>query len=256
MEIKVLDIINYIKSWANEDYQEDWDNTGEQILFSNEITNSVVIGMDVSDNLIDLAIKNNSKLIITHHPFFFQRIKNIKDSDYKGPIIIKSIKNNISIYSSHTSLDITKGGVNHTLAKVLEIDYLDDFVKTDKGLNLGLICKNSKYKDIFEIKKFFNNKGIENIKIYGKKPKSLKKIALLGGAGAEYMKEALKKEVDLFITSDVKYHDGQWAYENNICVMDIGHFGSEKFIIEEISSRLKENFNIEVHEYSKNIFEI
>ena len=70
------------------------------------------------------------------------------------------------------------------------------------------------------------------------------------------MKEALKKEVDLFITSDVKYHDGQWAYENNICVMDIGHFGSEKFIIEEISNRLKQNFNIEVHEYSKNIFEI
>ena len=34
---------------------------------------------------------------------------------------------------------------------------------------------------------------------------------------------------ELFITGDVKYHEAQTARELGICLIDAGHYGTEKF---------------------------
>ncbi|MBR5332571.1 MAG: Nif3-like dinuclear metal center hexameric protein [Muribaculaceae bacterium] len=52
-------------------------------------------------------------------------------------------------------------------------------------------------------------------------------IAMCGGSGSFLIKNAIAENVDVFLTSDVKYHDFV-DYKNDIIIIDIGHFESEQ----------------------------
>ena len=69
--------------------------------------------------------------------------------------------------------------------------------------------------------------------------KKVIKIAVLGGSGAFAIKNAIQQGADVFITSDLKYHDYYQA-ENQILLADIGHFESERYIKKYIVDFLKE----------------
>ena len=120
MKYQISEIKNYMENWAREDLQLTWDNSGSQIEFKGE-TDSLVLGLDVTDKLIDKAIEMNSKLIISHHPMFFGGEKSIIEGTYRGDNIIALIKNNISVFSYHTSMYIAEDGVNDTLFEKLNL---------------------------------------------------------------------------------------------------------------------------------------
>ena len=58
--------------------------------------------------------------------------------------------------------------------------------------------------------------------------KPIKKIAVLGGSGSFAIEAAKASGADIFITSDLKYHDFFTA-ESRILLADIGHYESEQF---------------------------
>jgi putative NIF3 family GTP cyclohydrolase 1 type 2 len=57
---------------------------------------------------------------------------------------------------------------------------------------------------------------------------------------SEYEK-AVKAGVDLFITGDIKYHNASDALEEDVCLMDITHYGSEVLIMHKVLDYLAEN---------------
>jgi dinuclear metal center YbgI/SA1388 family protein len=73
----------------------------------------------------------------------------------------------------------------------------------------------------------FNLSVIKHSPLLGK---PIKKVALCGGAGSFLLKQALTAEADVFITSDLKYHEFFDA-DGRILVADIGHWESEQFTI-------------------------
>ncbi|MEO6404606.1 MAG: Nif3-like dinuclear metal center hexameric protein [Ferruginibacter sp.] len=83
--------------------------------------------------------------------------------------------------------------------------------------------------------------GIKLIRHTAFTGKTIKKIAICGGAGIFLLADAIKARADVFITGDVKYHDFFDA-EGVILLADIGHYESEQFTIELIYDILKENF--------------
>lgn len=58
--------------------------------------------------------------------------------------------------------------------------------------------------------------------------KMVQKIALCGGSGSFLIEAAKAAKADVFITGDVKYHDFFDA-DNQLLIVDIGHFESEQF---------------------------
>jgi len=58
--------------------------------------------------------------------------------------------------------------------------------------------------------------------------KPIKRVAVLGGSGSFAIEAAKSHGAQIFITSDLKYHDF-FAAENKIILADIGHFESEQF---------------------------
>lgn len=70
--------------------------------------------------------------------------------------------------------------------------------------------------------------------------KSIKKIAVCGGAGGFLLSAAKRAGADIFITSDYKYHEFFDA-DGQIIIADIGHYESEAFTKELIYDFFTEN---------------
>ncbi|MFI3262264.1 MAG: Nif3-like dinuclear metal center hexameric protein [Rikenellaceae bacterium] len=67
---------------------------------------------------------------------------------------------------------------------------------------------------------------------YSKKTeKPIRRVAICGGSGAPFIKNAITSNADIYLAGDFKYHDFQ-VPNDRIMIMDIGHFESEKFIID------------------------
>ncbi len=84
--------------------------------------------------------------------------------------------------------------------------------------------------------------------------KSIKKVAVLGGSGSFAIKNAIQAGADVFLTSDLKYHNFYEA-ENKLVIADIGHFESERYTKNYIVDYLKEkitNFAIVLSEENTN----
>jgi dinuclear metal center YbgI/SA1388 family protein len=89
-----------------------------------------------------------------------------------------------------------------------------------------------------DLKKRMDLGIIKHTKLLGK---PIQKVAVCGGAGIFLLPEAKRKGADIFITSDIKYHEFFDA-ENQIVVCDIGHYESEIYTKELLVEILSQNF--------------
>lgn len=241
MKYPVEEIKSFMESWAKDEYQLSWDNSGSQVEFK-ENTDSVVLAMDVTDKVIYKALEMDAKLIISHHPMFFSGSKNIIEGTYLGDNIIKIIKNNISVFSYHTSMDVAEDGVNDTLFEKLDLKN-KSILTYEEEKPMGLIGEFERELTLTDLDKFLREKlQVAKIKYYGREDRNIKKVAILGGSGSDFISQAKEAGVDAYITSDIKHHDGQRAYEDDLILVDVGHFYSERIILPKIKKKLQENF--------------
>ncbi len=88
------------------------------------------------------------------------------------------------------------------------------------------------------LKKTFNISLIRHTAFTGRK---VKKVALCGGAGSFLTGAAIASGADVYITSDVKYHEFFDA-DGRMLLADIGHYESEQFTIDLLFDLIQKNF--------------
>jgi len=71
--------------------------------------------------------------------------------------------------------------------------------------------------------------------------KKITKVAVCGGAGSFLIPVAKAAGVEVYITSDIKYHEFFDA-DNTILLIDIGHYESEQFTIELLADIIQQKF--------------
>lgn len=124
------DIFSLMEKWAPKHLAYDWDNVGLQIGSAQTETKKVMITLDVVDAVVDEAIEKGVNLIVAHHPLLFKPLKTIDFQSFKGNVIQKLIKHDITVYAAHTNLDIAHGGVNDLLSDALQLQNKSHLIKT------------------------------------------------------------------------------------------------------------------------------
>ncbi|MBY0480198.1 MAG: Nif3-like dinuclear metal center hexameric protein [Chitinophagaceae bacterium] len=89
-----------------------------------------------------------------------------------------------------------------------------------------------------QVQNLFGLKLIRHSPLLGK---PIQKVAVCGGAGSFLLPEAIASGADLFITSDLKYHEFFDA-DNRILIADIGHWESEQFTTDLLIDILQAKF--------------
>ena len=117
--MRIKDITDYLETIAPLNYQESYDNSGLIVGDSNAPVKKVLITLDVTEDVIEEAIKEKCQLIIAHHPIVFSGLKKLNGKNYVERVVIKAIKKDITIYAIHTNYDNVMDGVNAEICKRL-----------------------------------------------------------------------------------------------------------------------------------------
>jgi dinuclear metal center YbgI/SA1388 family protein len=121
MELKIRDILQSIQQIAPLSLQESYDNCGLLIGDEESAIKQVLVCIDVTEEVVDEAIKRECGLIISHHPLIFKGIKKLTPKGQVERIVIRAIANNIAIAAMHTNLDNSGQGVNFKIAEKLQL---------------------------------------------------------------------------------------------------------------------------------------
>lgn len=252
MSLTVKEIIKYMQMLAPEELKENWDNVGLMVGCEDSIVKKVLFALDVNDEVVDEAINNDCSLIITHHPLIFGSLKNITNSSPLGRRIIKLIKNDISVFSAHTNFDICLRGTNSFLANLFELKNIENLCPpVCDNVGLGKVGFLQKEMPFIDFAKFVKEKlNLKNVTISGNAQKTIKKIGLCTGSGAdkELMNFAIKAKCDAYVTGDIKFHDAQFANDLGLCLVDATHYGTEACAMKtmaEYLEKIKEEKNLD-----------
>lgn len=122
--MQIKDITDFLESWAPPALQESYDNSGLIIGDKHNTTTGALITLDVTEDVIDEAIRTDCNLIIAHHPLIFSGVKMIGTTHWVDKCIRKAIKNDVNIYAIHTNLDNVITGVNAKIAEKIGLSKL------------------------------------------------------------------------------------------------------------------------------------
>ena len=126
---------------------------------------------------------------------------------------------------------------------------------TNQNIGMGMIGElhQPMTEELFlkSVNSKMNSESIRHTELIGNR---VKKVAVLGGSGAFAIKAAIASGADVFITSDIKYHQFYEA-EGKILLADIGHYESEQFtknlIVDYLTKKIP-NFAIRLSESKTN----
>lgn len=232
------DIINELEKIAPVDYSMDWDNVGLLVGNRNREVKKVIVALDATEKVCDIAIAQKADMIITHHPMIFSGIKRINDDNYLGRRIIKLIENGISCYAMHTNFD-TIGGMGRLASDMLKLQNSSVLEETKDGEGIGAIGEMHPAVLVEElareIKDVFN---IDSVMVYGDTKSLVSRVAVCPGSGKSVIEEAVKKGADCLVTGDIGHHEGIDAVDMGITIIDASHYGIEKIFIKYIGDYL------------------
>ncbi|WP_374724668.1 Nif3-like dinuclear metal center hexameric protein [Calidifontibacillus erzurumensis] len=124
------EIIQEFERFAPKYLAMDGDKIGLQIGTLNKPIKKVMVALDVLEEVIDEAIKEEVDLIIAHHPPIYNPLKTVITDNPSGRIVSKCLKHDIAVYAAHTNLDIANGGVNDLLAAALGLQNIEVLAPT------------------------------------------------------------------------------------------------------------------------------
>lgn len=122
--MRIKAIISAIEDFAPPALQESWDNTGVQVGEPMDECTGVLVCLDPTEAVIAEAVDRGCNLVVSHHPLIFKGLKRITSSTSTGRAVISAVRAGITVYSTHTALDSTVGGISYEMARMLGLEPL------------------------------------------------------------------------------------------------------------------------------------
>ena len=251
--VKIYQVVDALEHYAPLPLQEGYDNAGLQVGLTEAVeVSGALLCLDVTEDVVDEAIRKGCNLIVSHHPLIFRKLARISDENYVQRTVRKAIKNDIAIVSMHTNMDAAKGGVNFKIAEKLGLRNLRFFggekeidgVKGGEGV-IGEITDETDalHADgiaaddlVLMLRERFQAECVQCNQLL-RRP--IRKVALCGGAGSFLLDAAIAAGADAFITGEMNYHEF-FGHEQEIQICVIGHYQSEQFTSEIFRSIITE----------------
>ena len=236
----IKEIAEYLESIAPLSLQEDYDNAGLITGNNSWECTGILCTLDVTEAVVNEAITKNCNCIVAHHPIIFRGLKKINGSSHVEKVIIAAIKNDIAIYASHTNLDNIINGVNGKIADLVGLTNRQ-ILAGSENIGAGMIGEIEPTGESAFLGHLQNQFCLKLVKHTQFLNRTIRKVAVCGGAGSFLISKALAAGADAYVTSDIKYHE-YFGTEGEMLLCDIGHYESEQFTVSLFIDLLLQKF--------------
>lgn len=342
-------LIRALEEWAPPSLAVDKDPIGLQAGDPGAEVTGVLVTLDVTEDVIDEALRLGANWIVSHHAFIYRPLGHLRGDLPVGRLAAKLLKNDINVYVAHTNLDTAVGGVNDVLAEKLGLENAEVlaphvrerlykivvFIPEDHHMKvLDAMCeagagwignyshctfnlrgtgtflpgeganpyigkqgqleqveevrletivpesalsrvvqamlKAHPYEEVAydiyplelpgrpfglgrigrlpekislltlaeRVKEAF---GIPALRLVGDPDRLVSTVAVLGGSGSRYVRTALERGADVFITGDIDYHTALDSLSAGLALIDPGHH-VERLVLERVCQYLREKW--------------
>ncbi len=235
--MKAFELVEPIEEFAPVADQEKWDNCGFSVGDPQMEVHKALLALDCTEEVVDEAIEIGADIIITHHPLIFSGVKKISPQNWLGRVIYKAISNGIAIYSSHTNMDKAAGGVSDLMAQKLSLCETSPLTPDSFGVVGDMKEELSAEEFVNKVKLAFD---VDLVRCSAPIEEKIKRVAVCGGSGKSFIKDAMASGAQVYVTGDITYHE--FYTEEGFMLMDIGHYSSEYGIVELFANILSKKF--------------
>lgn len=224
-------VIKAIEHFAPPALQEGYDNTGYQVGDPMAECTGAMLCVDATEEIVEEAASRGCNLLITHHPLLFRGVKRVTGRNRPERVLVRAILAGVTVYSCHTSVDSAPGGVSWRMGAMLGLSGMQLLAPAAPGSQAGLgVVGNlpaplsvSDFAAL--VKKTFGTPVLRMS--HPREGLTVSRVALCGGAGAEFMPQAIALGAQAFVTADCK-HNCFIDNADDILLVDAGHFETEQ----------------------------
>ena len=230
----------------------EWDNDG--LMFCpdpDRPLTRVMLALDATRGAIDASVREKCELLLTHHPMLFRPLRSLTPLDLSGSRILDAWNGGVSVISLHTRLDVGKGGVNDALANRLGLTVCGTF-GDEESPELGRLAELSEPIDPLAFAEHVRQAlGCEAIHLTGERP--VRRIALVGGDGKDFVRPAMKAGADTLITGAAGYNMALDASEDGLNVIEAGHYHTEAPVLDRLAELCRDLAGAQCFFYDSNL---
>lgn len=236
--MKSSNLYDFLDTCYDFNCQEEWDQSGMVSFNDNSFENKkVLIALEITSDLIDFAIDNEIRLIVCHHPLYTKTLDNQFSPNHK--LVKRLFENKIDVIAIHTPFDKDVNGMNVALAQKLRLRDIKRINESNRYVIQGNLVKPQKIEKFAKFAKEMLNSDFATY-IDSFKNRMVSKVAICGGSGGSFIPEvAATKDVELYITCDVKHHAWNDAYELRLPILELNH-DIENVFISVLSKKVKD----------------
>lgn len=235
--VNVKIVSDYINSFAPYETQCTWDNCGLLVGDGDKVVKKVGICLDLTEETLGEAKKQEVDLVITHHPLIFTPQKNFISGDKAYELAVSGI----SLISAHTCFDCAEGGVNDVLCEILGISEVKGVASEETAIPMARIGRVEKQSSL-EFAKLVAEKLDTVCKVVDCE-NTINKVAVCGGAGMDFLSDVIREGADAYVTGEMKHHEMLLAKEKGITVIEAGHFETENPSMAALKNKLENQFS-------------
>ena len=96
--------------------QQAYDSCGFQCGRSSRELKGIMLGLDITEEMILEAEQRGCNLLLTHHPLLFHPLRRLGEETRVERLVHSLLERGMSAYAAHTNLDAMPNGVNGVLA--------------------------------------------------------------------------------------------------------------------------------------------
>lgn len=242
MAITLTELVEYLDTYLACAKVKDYCPNGLQVEGKQQI-NKILTGVTACESLIDAAIAQQADAILVHHGYFW-RGENATITGMKRTRVKKLLDNDISMLAYHLPLDIHPTiGNNAQLAALLGIT-IDTVLDPNDASVIGLQGHLAKAMTVAEFATIVEQAVKRKPQVVDT-GKSVQKIGWCSGGGQNYIDQAIKAEVDLFLTGEASERTYYSAIENGVSFIAAGHHATECCGVKALGEHIAKLYGLE-----------
>ncbi|MDY3868620.1 MAG: Nif3-like dinuclear metal center hexameric protein [Pyramidobacter sp.] len=240
----VMDILDAI---APPVLAEQWDHSGLRLGDPDAEITRIAVALDASERGIRSAASLECELLVTHHPLMFQPPENLVCTSFDARAIAAAFACGVSVAACHTNWDSARGGVNEHLAGLAGLSAVQPLLPPADPCGFGMgAVGDAEASDADDFcRRVARAWSLSGYRLLGES-KTVRRAALGGGACGFLWRYALRSGADVFITSDMKYHECLEALDAGLCLMLCDHGEMENPSMAPLADRLRADSGLSV----------
>lgn len=223
----------------------DWDRPGLQVGDPAASVARVLVSLDVTSAVLAEAEEVPATLVVAHHPLLLHPLAALTPATAPGLLALRAARAGVAVAAAHTNLDAAADGAGTSDPVVAALGLTDVAPlcapASPGALPMGRVGDLGAPMTLRDVARLVGERlPAPSVRLCGDPERTVRRVAVLGGAGTSAVGDAIAAGADVLVTGDVRHHAAIDALELGLALVDAGHHATEVAAMPAFAARLRD----------------